>query len=338
MRNASVTELSGLLKTRDDLVMDGWSRSEIDRAIAQRRMRRLRRGCYIGADAWSDLWPESRHLAHVVAADEDATGGRPVFALISAAVLLGLPLHRAPVDRVHTLTARASRRSIPGVVRHVGSVADGDIVEVHGMLCTSLERTIYDLARLARPETSLPCADAALGRLGGDPRQFDSAAADSWAAELQERVARGPGMRGIRHARMILELADGRSQLPLESVTKLQLHRLGFRRLGLQVSVQRRFWMDIELEGAGAFYECDGEGKYLDEALRSGRDLERVLLDEKQREDWVRGATGKRVLRGGSIHSASPAALAERLSSFGVALPSHRDRLILPSRPFVAGL
>ena len=95
--------------------------------------------------------------------------------------------------------------------------------------------------------------------------------------------------------------------------------------------------MDIELDEADSFYECDGETKYTDEAMRSGRTLEQVLLAEKQREDWVRGTTGKRVLRGGSAHAASPAALAARLVSFGVALPDRRDRLLLPRRPVVYG-
>lgn len=136
-------------------------------------------------------------------------------------------------------------------------------------------------------------------------------------------------------------MMDGRSELPLESVTKLQLRRLGFVQPDVQVRVPgpggSDYWMDIGLREADAFYECDGEAKYTDEALRSGRTVERVLLDEKQREDWVRGTTGKRVVRGGSAHAATPAALAARLTSFGIPLPPRRARLLLPSAPLLAG-
>lgn len=337
MRNADVPELTHMLMTRDDLVMGGWTRIDIDSGIAERRLVRIRRGHYMLGEDWAALWPESRHRARVLAVHEDASGERPVFVLTSAASLLGLPLHRAAIARVHTLVRGAPRRSTPDVVRHAGALDAADLREVDGMLCTSLERTVYDLARLARAETALASADAALGRIGGDARRYDLAAADEWVASMRERVA-ARRTRGIGRAREIIELVDGRSQFPPESTTKLQLHRLGYRRLGLQVSVGGRFWMDIELQDAGVFYECDGETKYTDEAMRSGRTLEQVLLDEKQREDWVRGVTGKRVVRGGSIHSSTPAALAERLSSFGLDLPSSGDRLILPSRPLVAGL
>ncbi len=293
----------------------------------------------VGAE-WRELWPESRHLAHVVAVNDGARVP-PVFALTSAAAVQGLPLHRVAVDRVHTLYADVPRRTADMTVRHQGSINDADVIDVGGILCTSPERTIYDLARLVSAEVALACADAQLGRIGGDPREYDAPAADAWLAGMAARIDAAPGARGIRQARTLIGLVDGRSQLPLESITKLQLRRLGFRTPRLQVPVRASgegwFWMDIELDEADAFYECDGETKYTDEALRSGRTLEQVLLAEKQREDWVRGMTGRRVLRGGSAHAASPAALASRLASFGVMLPDRRDRLLLPRRPLLYG-
>jgi hypothetical protein len=226
-------------------------------------------------------------------------------------------------------------------VRHQGTVDDSDVVDVGGILCTSRERTMYDMARLLSAEVALSCADAALGRVGGDPRNYDEPAAEEWLLAMRDRLDANAGARGIRHARVVMELVDGRSQLPLESVTKLQLRRLGLGQPRLQVPVAApsggSFWMDVELVEADSFFECDGETKYTDEALRSGRTLEEVLLAEKQREDWVRGTTGKRVLRGGSAHAASPEALASRLVSFGVTIPDPRNRLLLPRRPLTYG-
>lgn len=340
MRAVDIPAVRRLLLTRERLMFDGWSDRGVERAIASGQLHRLRRGWYMAGAEWRELWPESRHLAHVLAVNDGARV-RPVFAFTSAAAVHGLPLHRVIIDRVHTLYTDAARRTVDMTVRHQGRIDDADVVDIGGILCTSPERTVFDLIRLASAEVALSCADAQLGRIGGDPREYNTTAADAWLAGMAARIDGAPGVRGIRHARMLADLIDGRSQLPLESITKLQLRRLGFRAPRLQVPVRAPsdgwFWMDIELDEAGAFYECDGETKYTDEAMRSGRTLEQVLLAEKQREDWVRGTTGKRVLRGGTPHAASPAALAARLVSFGVALPGRRDRLLLPRRPLVYG-
>ncbi|MFS0866655.1 hypothetical protein AB3M83_04880 [Microbacterium sp. 179-B 1A2 NHS] len=340
MQHLGAPYLRELLVRRKDLVRQGWTRSRIDGGLAGGGLRRLRRGWYLPDADWQGLWPESQHRAHVVAVQESADVP-PVFCLTSAAVVLGLPLYRVRVDRVHTAVAPVGRHSAQAVVRHRGELASEDITRAGGLLCTSLQRTVFDLARLASPEVAIVCADAAMGRVAGPPRQYDVAAAERWRDALRERVDAAAGARGIRQAREIVEIMDGRSELPLESVTKLQLRRLGFAQPGLQVRVPgpgpSDYWLDIELEEAGAFYECDGEVKYTDESMRSGQTLERILLDEKHREDWVRGTTGRRVLRGGTAHAVTPAALAARLTSFGVSLPSRRARLLLPSAPLLAG-
>ncbi|UYK40765.1 hypothetical protein [Microbacterium terricola] len=353
MRHAEVGELRRLMLTRDELLSAGRTAREIAADVRAGALHRVRRGWYMLGDHWRELWPESRHRALVVAVDADAGGvlgadrdawtageRRPVFCLFSAASLLGLPLYRVEPRRAHVLVSDADRRSAPDVFRHEGAIADADVTEVDGIRCTSIDRTVFDMARLAAPEVALTCADAALGRIGGDPRSYDEAAAAEWLSGMRERAG-VRRVRGIRQARAIFELADGRSQLPLESVTKLQLWRLGFRRLGLQIPVvgpnRGRYWMDIEIEEERIYYECDGETKYTDESLRSGRTLEQVLLDEKRREDWVRGTTDHRVLRGGSAHAASADALAARLASFGVAVPSRRAHPFLPTRPLNYG-
>lgn len=339
MRHADPDALRRLLLTRDDLLREGFTARGIDRALAAGELRRIRQGRYIAESEWVQLWPESRHLAHVVAVDLGAEV-HPVFGFTSAAAVHGLPLFRVRVDRVHTVHPEASRRSTEGVVRHRGCLDEHDIVQVGGLLCTSLARTVYDLARLASAEVALVCADTVAGRIGGDPRTYDAQAAGEWIGALTERIERAPSARGIRHARPLVDVIDGRSQQPLEITTKLQLRRLGFCQPGIQIEVPApvgSYWMDLELAEADAFYECDGETKYTDEALRSGRTIEQVLLAEKRREDWVRGTTNRRVLRGGSAESATPAALAARLQSFGVVLPDRRLRPVLPRRPLLYG-
>lgn len=340
MHDVDAVTARSILRTRIDLRAEGWSDRHLAAAVAASTILRVRRGWYVRAEDWNVLWPQSRHLVHVVAAHSDAQES-PVFVLTSAAVVHGLPLFRSRTSRVHTAHAGARRRSGDAVVRHDVQLASDEIVEVGGIRCTSLERTVFDLLRLASPEVALVCADAALARIGGDPRDFDRAAAECWLDEVAARVDAAATARGIRQARTLLEIADGRSEQPLEVVTKLQLRRLGFAQPRLQVTVPAphggSYWMDIALDEVNAFYECDGEGKYLDEATRSGRSLDEVLFAEKKREDWVRGTTGRRVVRGGSEHAVTPEALAAHLSAFGIALPDRRKRLLLPKRPLLHG-
>lgn len=340
MRDLDIPTARAMLRTRDELLRDGWNDRSIAADVDAGAIFRIRRGWFVRGERWAELWPQARHLVHVVAAHADARGDQ-VFALISAAALHGLPLYRARAERVHTVHPDAARRSVGGMIRHRGELEASDVAEVDGILCTSLERTVFDLARVASAEVAIVCADAALGRIGGDPRAYDEDAGRAWIEAIEARVERAAGARGVRQARVLLPIADGRSQQPLEAVTKLQLRRLGFRQPSLQVEVPApgsgSFWMDIEIDEAGAFFECDGETKYLDEALRAGKTIEEVVLAEKRREDWVRGVTDRRVLRGGSADAATPQALAARLAAFGVELPPPREGLFLPRRPLTAG-
>lgn len=71
--------------------------------------------------------------------------------------------------------------------------------------------------------------------------------------------------------------------------------------------------------------EYDGEVKYRDVAMRHGRALEDVLRAEKEREDWIRGLTGRRVIRWTTADIRSPGGLRSKLYRFGVfPTPNHR--------------
>jgi hypothetical protein len=221
---------------------------------------------------------------------------------------------------------RASRISSgDDVFRHAHRLPDEDVMSVGGLRCTTLARTVFDLIRVLPAEAALAAADAAMRSVALVGREYDESAAQQWRSEIDARLLRASGARGIRQARWIAELMDGRAQLPGESVSRLQLIRLGFRSIALQVPVRAPaggwYFVDLGLEEVAAWAEFDGESKYLDEALRSGRSLEAVLLAEKQREDWIRGTTGRSVARWGDAHIASPRALAARLGAFGIRPP-----------------
>ncbi|MFJ6654238.1 hypothetical protein ACIQLJ_15720 [Microbacterium sp. NPDC091313] len=276
--------------------------------------------------AWEELWPESRHLLHVVAVMRDCASDDVAASHHSAAALHALPLYRSSPRRAQVTTPRSSRISSgDDVFRHVHRLPDEDVTMIGGVRCTTLARTVFDLARVLTAEAALAAADAAMRRVALSGQTYDQPAADRWRGEMAERVLRASGARGIRQARWITELMDGRAHLPGESVSRLHLVRLGFHALPLQVPVRAPgggwYFVDIGLEEARAWGEFDGTQKYLDEAMRSGRSLEAVLLAEKQREDWIRGTTGRAVVRWDDTHIVSASALGARLASFGIHPP-----------------
>lgn len=322
MRQAGISELTAALVPRCDLDGRGASSRGIRRDVERGVLHEVRRGWYIDAALWAELWPESRHRAHALAVAKSSRGAEPVLAFTSAAVLAwDLSLYRLAPTRVHVMLGERSRHSVPDVFRHEGALQDADVVEVSGIRCTSLERTVYDLARTVPAEAAISVVDAAMARFGGDPRAYDENAAEAWRERMLTRVG-VRGARGIRRARELMDFADGRAQLPGESVSRLQLARIGFARPQLQVRVagpaSSDYWVDFALDDAGAFGEFDGAGKYLEIARATGVALEQVLLEEKQREDWIRGSTQRRFARWGSAHIVTPAALESRLASFHI--------------------
>lgn len=286
---------------------------------------RIRRGWYIASEDRQALWPEERHRAHVIAVARDATGGA-VMSHTSAAVLWRLPLYRIDCVRVHMTTEASARiSSAPDVKRHVGDLPADDVVVVDGIRCTSLSRTVFDLIGALPREAAVALADAAERKMGERLREWDVDSVVSWRRGLQARLANAAGLRGVRRARWVADFSDGRAQLPGESVSRLQLHRLGFAPPVLQAPVPgpdgTTYHVDFRFVGVDGFGEFDGKDKYLDEAMRSGRTLEQVLFDEKRREDWIRGTTQSRFARWESEHIRTALALGRRLEAFGIVAP-----------------
>ncbi|MET0860291.1 MAG: hypothetical protein ABW091_04600 [Microbacterium sp.] len=324
-RVVTVSDLEPVIRSRRMLRESGWTERAIDDARRAGRVIAVRRGWFMDADDVADLWPEGRHLAHVIAVSRDAANGA-VASYASAGVLWGLPLYRYRPTRVHLTTEYPTRVSSGrDVLRHLEPLADSDIVVRDGIRCTSLQRTVFDMIRSLGPEAAIACADAGERRFALHGRIWDEDAVAHWRSGLHGRVDAAAGARGVKQARRIAAFADGLAQLPGESVSRLQLVRLGFAVPELQVPVPKPtggdYFVDFGLREIRAFGEFDGQDKYLDEAMRRGVSLETVLLEEKRREDWIRGTTQWRFARWGSEHCVTAAALASRLAGFGIRPP-----------------
>ncbi|MCT9820872.1 hypothetical protein N3K63_11325 [Microbacterium sp. W1N] len=321
----SLTALGELLTSRRHLLAWGSTEREVAARVRAGEFVVVRRGWYVEQQAWAALWPEDRHRLHVLAVVRDGSGAG-VVSHASAATLWGLPAYRVRAERVHlTLPAAGRISSGPDALRHVATLPEADVALVDGIRCTSLARTVFDALRTLPVEAALAVADAAERSVAVRGWEWDADAGDAWRHDLAARIDRAPGARGIRRARWIAEFADGRAESVLESVSRVQLWRVGFRRLRLQVPVRAPFGgeyrVDLGIDDVNVLAECDGRQKYEDEALRAGRSIDQVLLDEKRREDWIRGVTQCRLVRWEEPHARTPGALAARLASFGIRPP-----------------
>ncbi|GAB2554240.1 hypothetical protein GCM10027033_09520 [Leucobacter ruminantium] len=304
--------------------MAGSTDRRIRREVDRRALHLITRGWYVAGDLWKTLTPRSKHLLLLLAVAAVAETA-PVFSFASAAAVHGLPLHGLQLDRAHVLVGTHRRSASTGPVkRHTSPFRPEEVVCFAGLACTDLVRTAVDVARSASYESGLLCADAALRRMVLHEPWSVSVLRES----MRERLERLPRSHGKRRALRVLAHASAQSESALESLTRLQLERLGFTVLQ-QVRVVgprgEELRVDLELVGFGVFVEADGKQKYLDAGMRGERTVEEMLLDEKRREDWVRGVTAYRVIRLGWEDVRSPGALATRLRAFGIEPPRSPD-------------
>lgn len=256
-RDLTLAEAREILHSRERL---------LERNVAARQLRssvnggweRAHRGVYVAQEAVSDLRPAARHRLDALAVVSRMRGGGAVVSHVSAAVLHGLPQYRfqrQPVELTLPPGARAASR--PGIHRYRDHLDEDDVVELDGIRCTSLERTVFDVARTRGLEASVSCADAGLRCVAGEGHGVDAAKQEAWRDRMRERALQAKGRRGVTAARWVVEFADGRAELPGESVSRLQLFRLGFRDLDVQVRVagptDSAYFVDIGLTEVETF-------------------------------------------------------------------------------------
>lgn len=301
-RTDSPLVLTRTLRDRDD------TRHQHARAAITGAEVRVGRGAYVERATWDELGALGRYRLRLVAFAR--TRARPpLFSHQSAAVLHGLPLIGEVPEHLHVTVGRTSGgRSAGRVVAHSCEVGAEDVTEVDGLRVTSLSRTAVDLAATAPRADAVVVADHIVHH--GSPR-----------LALLEAWLRAQPMRGHRRARDVIAFADGRSESPLESLSRVSMHTGGVPQPDLQVQysdvggVIGRVdfaWPALELVG-----EADGDVKYLDASVRGGRSVERVMLDEKIREDRLR-ALGLRVVRWRWSTASDPKALAAHLAAAGL--------------------
>ncbi|RNE59104.1 hypothetical protein EEJ31_11355 [Cryobacterium tepidiphilum] len=293
----------------------------VDRGLLQR----INRGQYVAAQEWSALGRDDRYRVRVLAAARSRTAAPPL-SHESAAVLWGLPVLAGWPAEVHFVTERRSGgRSYPGVRVHAVGFDARDVTVREGVVLTTVERTVVDLAARLDVKSAVAVIDRALA-----VDRFRRVPAMTTKLQLLETWERMLPFRGSVRARVLIEFGSELADSPNESASRVNIALSGFPEPVLQktfVIDGRRYDTDFYWEEFDAVGECDGDAKYFDPVLLGGRTTAEVVKAEKDREDAIR----RRVAAFGRWDSAvamSQYRLRERLLELG--LPARRRRLLLP--------
>ena len=304
-----------------DLTTDSRGRATESVGIRRDVLRGVRvkvsRGAYAPTALWRAKGPDERFRAFVLSIAATVSD-EVVFSHNSAAVLLGLPRLGPWPNKVEvTIPPASGGRSTGNIRRYGAALRPDEIVELNGILMTSVPRVAVDIARTSTFAQGVALADAALHRKR-KPNPLMSL--DQLAAELDYQRGRSRFVK----MRRVAEFATPLSDSVRESQSRVLIHELGFPAPTLQQS-----WFDADgYIGDTDFWwrehnlvgEFDGQVKFVKPEFMNGRTVDQVVLAEKKREDRIR-ALGPRFARWDTPYLEPRTRLARLLLAAG--LPQH---------------
>jgi len=250
---------NGGVATVQQLRVAGLSEVRLRRLVRRGVLRPVRRGVY----AWCDVadkaaFDPGRAVALQVAAVNVLSAAPLVASHQSAAVMHGLStLDAAPkgsvsVTRAGRAAGNSSKQS--GVHVFTADVPGEHVMKMYGVPCTTVARTVIDLARCERFLAGVVVADDALHHMKTN------------RGELQAVLDQCAGWPQVTTARRVVEFSDHRAESVLESIGRAVMHEHGLEPPELQA----------ELGGADGFVgrvdyfwpqhrtiaEADGKKKY----------------------------------------------------------------------------
>ena len=242
----------------------GWTPSALRHAVASGRLLRARRGIYAPPGS------NELELAALAAALNYPQG---VISHRSAALLHGLPLVGRPTAKPELTVPPRAKANLPDVHVHRARLRGHDVQLLNGASVTTPARTLIDMGRLEPTGTAVAAIDAGF-RLGlVTPEALDDV------------VAFCRNWPGIRRARRAVELADGRAESPLESISRLTINALGLPAPDLQVTILDQFQhfaarADFYWHEFGVVGEADGRAKYTERSVLTAEKSRQELLED----------------------------------------------------------
>lgn len=229
----------------DPADMRAWRRAEA--------IRRVRRGAYvipgpprgIAVDRRDDALAQVEAVASQLRSDY-------WFSHESAALIWGCDVVGLSGKTHVTQAWRASRRGDPNLIRHTLDLPGADRTTTRGLPVTTLERAAVDCAASLTGRQALVVLDSAL-RLGADEDR------------IRRLLDMRGGRRGVRRARRVVDLGDGRAESPGESLARWEVLEAGLPAPEPQVTVRTSrgtFRLDLAWRAAKVAIEFDGLVKY----------------------------------------------------------------------------
>ena len=249
----------------------GWTRSALRHQLALGHLISVRRGVFAVAET-EETGPALARLRlgqqGVAAALRIPTA---TVSHVSAVALHGLPLLETHDVPCVTLPPELRTREAALHV-HRQPIPATQLDRTSDIALTSVARSCIDLTREAGLAAGLVAADAAVHRKL------------CTVADLHEVYDAGcRGRAGLTNGRQVLELLDGRSESPLESISRLAMVPLGplprsqvelFTRDGRFIARVDFYWDELGLVG-----EADGREKYTDDQLWQEKRRQEALID-----------------------------------------------------------
>jgi hypothetical protein len=279
-----IIRASGGIFSRRQALDCGETDRTLATAVRAGTLVRLRRGFYTPADIYATADPSAKHVLYARAALAGQCG-RVALTGVSAAALHGFDIHDMSLEIVHLVRLdNGSTRTEAGIVHH-GTRRDieDEIGSYEGILASVPARAVWEVACRSSLEGGVVTADSALHRSPELKESLDA---------LHDRFSLFPGSVKARAA---MRLADGRSDSPGESVTRVQCYRYGIPMPELQfhvlgprgqlIGIADFYWEDFRHLG-----EFDGKVKY-QRLLRPGESASDCVIREKRREDAMRAGS-----------------------------------------------
>jgi hypothetical protein len=321
-----IIETNGGIFSRSQALDCGETDRTLAAAVRDGVLVRLRRGFYAPADIYATANASAKHVLHARAAVA-AQRGKVALTGVSAAALHGFDIYDTSLDVVHLVRLDSGSTRTEAGIAHHGSrqYIDEEIGSYEGLLASIPARAVWEVACRSSLEGGVVTADSALHRSPDMEESLDT---------LQQRFALFPGsVKG----RTVIRLADGRSDSPGESVTRVQFHRYGipipdlqhdvFDDRGALIGTSDFYWQDCRHLG-----EFDGKIKY-QKLLRAGESPSDCVFREKRREDAMR-ADGRGMSRF-VWYDVMPRKVRRTMTQLRVALDQSR-RLYVRGRTIIA--
>ena len=259
-------------------------------ALSERQLRRFYVPVYPGVyiPRWVELSATQRARAAWL-----WSRGAGVVAGLSASAMLGAKWIEpgVPAELAHR-----NRRAPDMLVVHSDTLLPCETLVVDGMAVTTPARTAFDIGRRVSGTAAVQRVDALMNATG------------IVVADVERVIEAHPGVRGLTALRCALALADGGSESPYETLTRLILVGAGLPAPLTQVRVVDEYGqlvarLDMAWPELRIAVEYDGAQHWTDPRQRR-RDIERLAALEAM--GWI-------VIRVSSDMVRTPAAVAARV-------------------------